>query len=690
MKSIIKNSRWLLPFTFLIVVCVTYGYQLSKMGLYWDDWEIIYLDHFRNPRAYWDYFLYARPLTAWIYIVLEPLLGMNPVAWQTLNIGLRWAGLVGFWWALRLIWPKRSFEIGWVCLLLAVYPAFTQHSVAVTYARHFACIALFALSLGFNLKATDHPRHWWLFTLIGASASLLQLITLEYFFGLEVLRVIFLWIYLGRKSLLWKSRLNTWLIQWIPYLIVILIFAGYRFIWYPLVSPNPEANAPVLFERLSTNPLAESIKFANLIVQDLVHLNLDNWLAPLSPSAFELRAKANWLSWGVAALITFATAWILYQYSANEKKDNAEDAEGVERDHFGRDAILIGLIGVLAGGIPVWITGRQSIGGPWADRFALGPMFGAVLLLVGLVHWFSRRRLQQSILLGLVFGFALSAQMQTVNKYRLSWDHQNDFYWQLAWRAPAIKPGTAIVGPAMPFALVNDLHVGFALNAIYDQGGKSFEAPLWFFRAGGMQGDLIPKFKPGYTFDYRYLTAHFKGSTDQLLVTDYSYGTGCLRVITEEDLLQPKLANDEAMLYKLSKPDLINTHAEKAATPPVSVFGQEPAHGWCYSFQKMEIARQEQNWPEAARLADEASANKLNPRNPLEYTPVILAYLHTAQIEKALQASLQAQQMDKEQTSYLCSLWKSKQDLLTEKQDDLFKARSALQCDMPSGQEAQP
>ncbi len=684
----IKNHiRWIIPLTFLGVVFIIYGYQLPKMGLYWDDWEIIYLDHFRDPGAYWDYFLYARPLTAWIYILLEPLLGMNPVAWQALNIGLRWAGLLGFWWALRLVWPKRSFEIGWVCLLLAVYPAFTQHSVAVTYARHFACIALFALSLGLNLKAMDHPRRWWLFTLIGTFASLLQLITLEYFFGLEVLRVIFLWITLDRKHLPWKSRLKTLMIQWIPYFIVILIFTGYRFVWYPLVSPNPEANAPVLFDRLSANPFTEMIKFANLIVQDLVHLNLDNWLAPLAPSAFELRAKANWLSWGAGVLITLTSAWILYQYPVGDKE---EDAEVGEKDHFDRDVILIGLIGVLAGGIPVWITGRQSIGGPWADRFALGPMFGAVLLLVGLVHWFSRRRLQQSILLGLIFGFALSAQMQTVNKYRLSWENQNDYYWQLAWRAPAIKPGTAVVGPAMPFALVNDLHIGFALNAIYDQGGKSYEAPLWFFRAGGMQGALIPKFKPGYTFDYRYLTAHFQGSTDQVLVTDYSYGTGCLRIITSEDLLQPKLANDEAMLFKLSKPELINTHPQKAVTPPTSVFGPEPAHGWCYAFQKMELARQEQNWSEAARLADEAAANSLSPKTPLEYTPVILAYMHTDQTEKALQASLRAQQMDKEQTTFLCSLWKSKLDALSGKQADLERARAALQCDLPTGQEAQP
>ena len=194
-------------------------------------------------------------------------------------------------------------------------------------------------------------------------------------------------------------------------------------------------------------------------------------------------------------------------------------------------------------------------------------MFGAVLLVVGLVHWFSRRRMQQTILLGLVFGFALSSQMQTVNKYRLSRDTQNDYYWQMTWRAPAIKPGTAVVGPGMPFALVNDLHIGFALNAIYDQNASSFESPVWFFRAGGMTGDLVPALKPGNLFNYRYLTAHFKGSTDRILVAEYSYGTSCLHIITPDDRARSGLANDDGLLFKLAKPELIDLHPENPRHP---------------------------------------------------------------------------------------------------------------------------
>ncbi|MEI8132577.1 MAG: hypothetical protein WCG34_09095, partial [Leptolinea sp.] len=233
------------------------------------------------------------------------------------------------------------------------------------------------------------------------------------------------------------------------------------------------------------------------------------------------------------------------------------------------------------------------------------------------------------------------------------------------------------IGPSMPFALVNDLHVGFALNKIYDQHAVSFEAPLWFFRAGGMVGGVIPKFKPGNPIDYKYLTAHFMGTTDQVLVAYYSYGTDCLRIAAPEDRLRTDLGNDEGMLVSLSNPIWIDPVPAVPVVPLASIFGPEPEHGWCYSFQKMELARQEQKWEEASRLADDAEARGLVAKNPMEYTPVILAYLNTGQPEKAVKASLAAQKMDATKTEYLCSLWNQNKTLATE---TLAQTKIALMC----------
>lgn len=680
MKSIkhFRINRWTIPILLLGVVFITYGYQLWRMGLYWDDWEIIYLNHLGNSKAYLDYFQSTRSLTGWLYLLLSPIVGMKPIAWQTINMLLRWAGLVGFWWVLRLVWPKKSFEIGWVCLLMAVYPAFTQNSAAVTSARYFACIALFSLSLGLNLLALEKPGRWWFFTLAAVLASSFQLITLEYFVGLEILRPIFIWIFLRQQKYSWKTNITILLLQWFPYLLVLLIFAEYHFIWYPLAFPNSGVDAPIITEQFLSNPFSETIKYINLTLQYLLHLNVDNWLNPVEPDTFELRAKANWLSWGAAALITLICTWFLNKFP---KEPGIFSVMKKEEDKFGREAVLIGLAGILAASLPVWVAGTQPVG-LLNDWFVLGPMFGAVFMLVGLVHWFSWRRLQQSVLLGLIFGFALSSQMQTVNKYRLNWDHQKDYYWQLVWRAPAIKPGTAIVSYSLPFAFANDPQIGSALNAIYDQHNKSIEAPIWFFQAGSLQSN-----KPGTPIDFNDKTAHFAGTTDQLLVAEYSSGSSCLRIVTSEDRLRTTLQDNERILIGLSKPEMIELHPVKPAILPSVIFGVEPVHGWCYIYQKMEIARQEQNWSEAALLADEAGTQKMIPLTALEYTPVILAYINTGQPEKALEAALAAQKMDKDQTEYICSLWKTNLPVVKGFYD---KAQSALQCSSPAAVEIVP
>jgi hypothetical protein len=360
-----------------------------------------------------------------------------------------------------------------------------------------------------------------------------------------------------------------------------------------------------------------------------------------------------------------------------------DEKSGNERDTFSREAILIGLIGLLVGVNPAWITAAQSTGGDPRDQFVLAPMIGVVLFITAAVHWFSRRRLQQSILLGVLFAFALSSQMQTVNKYRLSRDTQNDFYWQLAWRAPAIKPGTAVMGTGLPFDLANDLHIAFALNTIYDQNGKSHDAPLWYFKADGITGSLLPALQPGKDFDYRHQSTHFKGTTDKVLVAEYQYGTSCLHIITTEDSQRTGLSSEDSKLFKLAKPDLINLHPAKAFTPPVSTFGPEPEHGWCYAYQKIDSARQQQNWPEAIRLFEEADANGLKPKSAFEYVPVIQAYLRTDQPEKALADSLKAQEMDKDQTTYFCSLWKTTP--VSGLEDWAKKAGTALKCDEAAG-----
>jgi len=87
-----------------------------------------------------------------------------------------------------------------------------------------------------------------------------------------------------------------------------------------------------------------------------------------------------------------------------------------------------------------------------------------------------------------------------------------------------------------------------------------------------------------------------------------------------------------------SRTDLIRAEAS-ANLPPVEIFGPEPAHNWCYYYQKASLARQQGNWEEAARLGDEARAKGLRPVDLVEWMPFYFAYSKLGRYDDANQIS---------------------------------------------------
>ncbi len=663
----ILNSRWVFPFLLFGIVFITYGYQVTKLGWYWDDWEILYINKLES-KGLPDYSRYSYLFSHWFYAFFSLLLGTNAIFWQIFNILLRWAGLFGFWWAMRMVWPKRAFEIAWICMLLAVYPAFSQHSAALATSSSFAGLGIFSLSLGLNMLALLRQKSWIQLTAFAVFASLFSRTTIPYFWGLEILRPFLIWVVLRRISLN-KSFFKEWVRQWMPYILTLSITVIVGLIWFP----SRFVTIPVATQSvsLSGNFLEEIIKFGNQFIKDFIHLTVENWISPLDPDNFVLNAKANWFSWFTSALVTVIS--ILYLFSLNGREDSGPS----DQDEFSRETVLFGVVGFVTGSMLSWsqIWSPSTQGS--SDQLALSSMLGSVLLLVGIVHWFSQRKQPEAIILGIIFVFAMSSQMQLVNKYRLSWEQQKDFFWQLTWRVPDIKPGTAIVSPNMPFAMMNDVHVGYALNTIYDKQETSNEVPYWFFSGKKTLSGL----KPGESFTFQYKSTRFNGNSDQILVADFSNGSNCLHIFTQNDPLILYNDDNERTLEKKSNQDLIDLHSENPVTLPAAIFGAEPDHGWCYSYQKMENALQDQDWEKAALLADEAEAKGFSPKTALEYTPLVLAYMRTHQNDKAIQASLEGQQKDPEHTRYFCALWKAElvrdPDLLASY--DL--AKTTLRCD---------
>ena len=95
-----------------------------------------------------------------------------------------------------------------------------------------------------------------------------------------------------------------------------------------------------------------------------------------------------------------------------------------------------------------------------------------------------------------------------------------------------------------------------------------------------------------------------------------------------------------------------------AAVMP-KVYGPEPVHGWCYYFEKADLARQFGKWDEVASLGDQAFQLDDHPNNPVERFVFIEGYAHKGDWDRALKLSKESYKVSKEYVApLLCRLWK--------------------------------
>ncbi len=673
----IARQPWIIPALILAVSIAAYGLQIEKLGFYWDDWEDVFLYHLGDPSFFWAYFAYDRPFTAWVYVVFFPILQKDPLRWQLFILLLRWLSLVGFWWTFKQVWPRREAEIGWFLLLMAVYPGFTQQAVSVTYSRHFVSYALFSISLCLMVLSIKRPRLYWLFTILSVAAALLQMMTIEYLFGLEMLRPFIIWFLDSDSSAKIVKRLWKTFKCWLPYLLALGIFIYWRFVLFASASPDPEANAPVLMANLLKDPLGTILDLAQIVVQDFVYMMLFVWTDSIDANQIDLFSKSVQFSLAVGAVLAVAVGWILTKIRRFRDIDVDH-----KPDRFHSQAVILGMAGILLGGIPVWSTNRQIIVGLWSDRFSIAPMFGAVLLMVAIIEIVGYKRLQKYLVLGIVLALAIAFQVRTIEKYRANWEIQRDYYWQLYWRAPQIEAGTAVMGTKMPFGLIADYSVSYALNSIYAPGLQSTRVPFWFFSAMRNRGIEVPDFEDDLPVKYSLRNVVFEGSTSQSIVVHYKAGEACVRVLTPDDRFSPLLTVDEQELAAISHLERIIPEFNPAISPE-GIFGPEPEHGWCYYFEKADLARQEGDWTTAADLGDEAQALGLSPATGMEWVPFMEGYANTGEWQKAMHINRRALEETNHMQAYLCRAWERVDQTApdsADKKSALSAARSILEC----------
>ena len=612
------QKKFTFPAVLLLLVALAYGLLIPWMGFYWDDWPFAWFLKFFGPSEFIESFRPFRPLLGPIFQVTTSIFGGHPIVWQILGLIIRFLLGLEAWLLLRQVWPTRQSSVLWTVLLFTVYPAFGQQWVALTHINQELIPLLFLLSSFIFtvhiLRNKNAPKY---FIALAILLQALGLFSTEYFFGLEILRFFFILIILAetipnRKDLLKKS-----ILQWMPYLVVWIINAVWTYSYHQSTAYNSY--------EINISSMLAPLALVNEFITTLSLSGFTSWLgtfnifASVDGSATQIIAFAIFL---VSTVVVFLVMQANDQYS-------------ITNSPFGWQATLIGIVAIFAGRLPSWAAGLPLKIEFDYDRFFVSIMLGASLFIVGLADLTLREKRAKLILLSILIGMSTAYQFTVANTYRRDWANQQEFFWQLAWRAPAIKENTALLTYELPFKYASDLQLTAPLNLIYapELNGRDIPYVLYFLKTRFDTNSI----KANEPIELKYRTVDFSGSTSNSVVI-YKEADGCLRV------LDPVYGNAETVpgasdylinAIPLSNPSLIKTDSPNLVLDK-TLFGAEPTHGWCYFYTQAEIARLANDWQGVVKLYKQTQEAGYSASLPVENLPFIEALAMTGETDKAI------------------------------------------------------
>ena len=624
----------LTPLVILGVCAAAYGLMIPYIGFYWDDWPFTWIYDTFGPAGLTTYFETKRPVLAWIYQITMPLVGDVPWKWHVFGLAWRWISATALWGLLRAVWPKRREMAVWAALLFAGYPGFDQTYIPIAYAHYFLTESFFFVSLLLTVLAVrargrDDLRRFRLLTGLALAASLVNLMTTEYFFLLDLVRPLLIWVVLSQDETRSTPNWRRSLVLSLPYLALFLVPVVWRVFFFKF---QTFSYSPVLLEQLRGDFFGTLWHLTGTVLHDLWLVSVGAWGKALTfPDVTEL-GRANWLRYWV--LVTAVAAGIvIYLYKMKRQETNEKAASRPALQALG-----IGLFAMFIAGWPYWGTGLPLALAFPNSRFTLSFMLGVSLLTAALVGMLPRWRWLRTGLIGILLGFGVALQFLIALDYRADWDNHTRMFWQMTWRIPAIEPHTAVIGNYQPPTHYSDNSLSAPLNAIYAPGSTSQDMAYMYYYPELRAEKQLANFEPNVPIVHDYLVATFRGNTSQAVAL-YYHPRFCLRVLDPDlDPINALLPEDVRNAAALSSTQWINiVPPEQAARPPEAIFGAEPAReGWCFAFEQADLARQQGEWSQAADLIQSAVDAGAAPRTPSEWLLPIEAAAHAGDWDAAL------------------------------------------------------
>lgn len=639
-----RFSQKTIPWVFALVAVLAYGLLTPWMGFYWDDWVFVWLLKHHGPVELARSFLPYDPLVSPFFLITSSVFGTNPFAWQIFGLVVRIAVSLAALWTFNQIWPQHARKALWAALLFLVYPGYAQQWVAFTHAnQEWISLGAIILSLGFTARSLREPdsRKWITYALI---TQFIGLATTEYFLGMEFLRPVIIWIVTVQAGQPLTKQLTRTLKHWAVYIFIWLVAGIGQFLYHESGSYGGHSFGVDLSERGIPRLI---VSFLKDIIPTLRTTAFDAWVQTVNLITTSLSSLTDWLT---ATLILLS--FIAFAFYFHRLQDNQEITR---RDSWAAQAILLGLVGIVAGRIPSWLAGLPIVLRFDWDRLLISMLFGVSLLTGGMIDYLIKDGFRKQLVISLILALAIGMQFQQANTFRRAWQSQKSFFWQLAWRAPALKPGTLLLTDELPLQYVADLQLSAPLNLMYDPNASSFSR-MFLYMKNRLGGPLLPKLAPNLPIESRYRTVEFKSNTSNVVMI-YAPSDGCLQLLDPRYVSQDTFSSLPQTLTSNIELSNIGQVEEDPQANPSQYFGSEPAHNWCYYFEKADLARQFDDWEQVVRAYQSATASGYTALLPSENLVFIEAFARLGDVPKAGKLSDSTIAQDHQLCKALVSVW---------------------------------
>ena len=659
------------PLVLLGVGLLTYGVFIPLLNFFWDDLSIHWIADVYGNAGLARYFSTNRPVWGLFYQIHHSLLGNSPWLWQIFGIFWHWIAATGLYFLLKQLFKGQKEPALWGSLLFMVYPGFGQQSIAMVYGHFFLIFSAFLYSLTFSLLAlqqqNSRQKH---IVLLGFALflSAINLFSMEYFFMLELLRPVLIW-FSGSEAPA-KQRIKLVLMQWLPYLILFLVAGLWRTFIFNFQTENYD---PAFLNSLSSQPLIAIWDITLRVLQDF-------WSTILLPwgNAFYFPNRTTFgnLAFGLVVAFSLMVLIFLSLVSRFSLRKEATRTFSQPVQH-----IVSALLAFFLAGIPFWITGLPvNLVFPY-DRFTIPFLLSFTLFWVTIIFRLPIRENLRRLLFIVLITLSSTHQLQTGVQFQRDWELQSRFFWQLVWRAPAIKPGTILFAHELPMTYFSDGTLTSALNWIYNPDPSSDTIDYVVYYPSLRVGGTLENLQPNQTVQHDLLVGEFTGNTSQSLALFYQ-PPACLRI------LDPEIEFDNWMVplqvrETIHLSNLANILPAPQASPPEFLYGLESAQGWCYYFEKADLARQLKLWGQIVALAERAFALDDRPNDPIERVPFIEAFAHTGDWAQAAALTRESEQVSEVIHPVLCRLWARidrETDASPEHDQTVQSVREQLRC----------